>query len=59
MHHEPIHHRHLEADRQTILRLLGYLSPGMARQLKPYDRVEVVLRQRPAQASSAHPGGAQ
>jgi hypothetical protein len=49
MHHEPIHHRHLEADRQTILRLLGYLSPSMARQPKPYDRIEVVLRQRPAQ----------
>jgi len=43
MHHEPIHHRHLEADRQTILRLLDYLSPSMARQLKPYDRIEVVL----------------
>jgi hypothetical protein len=54
MHHEPIHHRHLEADRRTILRLLGYLSPSMVKQLKSYDRVVVVLRQRPSPASSAH-----
>jgi hypothetical protein len=60
MHHEPIHHRHLEADHQTILRLLGYLSPSMAGQLKLYDRVETVLRQRPAGASGpTRPGGGQ
>lgn len=47
MHHEPIHHRHLEADHRTILRLLGYLSPIMVEQLKPYDPVEAVLTQRP------------
>lgn len=55
MHHEPIHHRHLEADHQTILRLLGQLSPDMAKQLKLYDQVESVLGQRPGGAS---PGGA-
>jgi hypothetical protein len=47
MHHEPIHHRHLEADHRTIGRLLGYLSVGMAGQLASYDRVEQVLKQRP------------
>lgn len=52
MHHEPIHHRHLAADHQTILRLLGYLSPSMLEQLKSYDEVESVLRQRPGRASS-------
>jgi hypothetical protein len=59
MHHEPIHHRHLEEDHRTILRLLGYLSPPMAQQLKPYDQVEAVLRQRPGWSSPAVPGGAQ
>lgn len=58
MHHEPIHHRHLEADHQTILRLLGYLSPAMAEQLRSYDQVEMMLQQRPGR-SSAVPGGAQ
>jgi hypothetical protein len=28
-HHEPIYHRHLAADRVTIHKLLGYLSPEM------------------------------
>jgi hypothetical protein len=49
MHHEPIHHRHLAADHQTILRLLGYLSPVVLEQLKPYDQVAVVLMARPGQ----------
>jgi hypothetical protein len=52
MHHEPIHHRHLEEDHRTILRLLGYLSPGMAEQLKSYDQVDAALRQRPGSSSS-------
>lgn len=47
MHHEPIHHRHLEADHATILRLLGYLSPVMVKQLETYDRVGAVLKLRP------------
>ncbi|EID54181.1 hypothetical protein [Saccharomonospora xinjiangensis] len=47
MHHEPIFHRDLGADRRTILRLLGYLSPRLLEQLTPYDRVEAVLEQRP------------
>ncbi|MDQ3576699.1 MAG: hypothetical protein M3443_03670 [Actinomycetota bacterium] len=58
MHHEPIHHRHLEEDHRTILRLLGYLSSAMAAQLKPYDQVEAMLRQRPGSSSSAVAGGA-
>lgn len=58
MHHEPIHHRHLEADHATILRLLGYLSPAMAVQLKSYDPVEAMLRNRPGRPSSGSPGGA-
>ncbi|MFI5607196.1 hypothetical protein [Amycolatopsis sp. NPDC051903] len=47
MHHEPIHHRHLEADHATILRLLGYLSSDMVSQLTAYDRADAVLKQRP------------
>jgi hypothetical protein len=52
MHHEPIHHRHLEADHETAIRLLGFLSPSMVQQLKPYDEVGTVLNQRPARPSS-------
>lgn len=47
MHHEPIHHRHLEADHQTILRLLGYLSPSLIDQLESYDQVVPTLGRRP------------
>jgi hypothetical protein len=47
MHHEPIHHRHLEADHQTALRVVGYISPDMLQQLKQYDCVPVVLGRRP------------
>ena len=52
MHHEPIHHRHLEADHQTILRLLGCISPTMVQQLTPHNQVRVVLRTRPGSTSS-------
>ncbi|WP_103351017.1 hypothetical protein [Amycolatopsis sp. CA-128772] len=52
MHHEPIHHRHLEADHRTIRRVLDYLSPAMITQLEPYDRVERTLKQRPAPPES-------
>ncbi|MGZ0150764.1 hypothetical protein ACXJJ3_27140 [Kribbella sp. WER1] len=51
MHHEPIHHRHLEADHQTILRLLGSISPTMVQQLKPHDQVEAILGGRPDPAT--------
>ncbi|MBN9746509.1 hypothetical protein DMP23_36425 [Amycolatopsis sp. A1MSW2902] len=48
MHHEPIHHRHLWKDHETILRVLGYLVPELAGELKAYDRVPELLRQRPS-----------
>jgi hypothetical protein len=57
MHHEPIHHRHLKADHETVVRLLGYLLPSMARQLESYDQVEEVMRQGPNLASSTLTGG--
>lgn len=47
MHHEPIHHRHLEADHDTVYRLLSYVSPGLAGQLGPFDRVPKLLAERP------------
>jgi hypothetical protein len=46
MHHEPIHHRHLHADHLKIYRLLGYISPSMAKELETLDRVSEVLRRR-------------
>ncbi len=47
MHHEPIHHRHLQADHETLLRLVGYLSPSLLLELKSYDGVPAALAQRP------------
>jgi hypothetical protein len=47
MHHEPIHHRHLEADHDKIYRLIAYISPIMAKELEALDRVNEVLGKRP------------
>lgn len=47
MHHEPIHHRHLEADHAKIYRLLGYVEPEAATWLRKLNRVPGVLAKRP------------
>jgi hypothetical protein len=47
MHHEPVHHRHLEKDHETALRLVGYMSPELVRELEAFDRVPRLLAQRP------------
>ncbi|WP_326825191.1 hypothetical protein [Streptosporangium sp. NBC_01756] len=47
MHHEPIHHRRLEADHMKIYRLLGYLEPAVVDWLRDFDRVPEVLSRRP------------
>ena len=46
MHHEPVHHRHLAADHDTIYRVLGYLSPELAKEALSMDRFPVVLADR-------------
>lgn len=46
MHHEPIHHRDLRADRLKIYRLIGYISANMAKELAAVDRVGDVLAKR-------------
>lgn len=43
MHHEPIHHRHLEADHAKLYRVLSYVSPAAVSGIKPFDRVPEVL----------------
>lgn len=43
MHHEPIHHRHLEADHDKLYLLLSYVNPAAASGIKPFDRVPEVL----------------
>jgi hypothetical protein len=48
MHHEPIHHRHLEADHATVYRLLGHLSPAIIKELAERDRVPKLLASRTA-----------
>lgn len=47
MHHEPIHHRRLEADHVKVYRLLGYLEPAVVVWLRDFDRVLEVLGRRP------------
>lgn len=46
-HHEPIHHRHLAADRRTVHRLLGYLSPAMQLWGQQEDRFSQLVSCRP------------
>lgn len=46
-HHEPIHHRHLAADRETVHRLLGYLSPDRQQWSRRGDRFPEALACRP------------
>ncbi|MFF7471139.1 hypothetical protein [Streptomyces sp. NPDC008092] len=46
MHHEPVHHRHLAADHDTVYRVLGYLSPELVKEAQTMDRFQAVLAGR-------------
>ncbi|MGY1498955.1 hypothetical protein ACW4TU_20555 [Streptomyces sp. QTS52] len=46
MHHEPVHHRHLQADHDSIYRVLGHLSPELAKEAQAMDRFPAVLAAR-------------
>jgi len=45
-HYEPIHRRHLAADYDTIMRLIGYISADVAEHVGSLDRVPTVLARR-------------
>jgi hypothetical protein len=45
-HHKPIFARHLAADRDTIYRLAGYISPALPTWMAANDRVPQVLSSR-------------
>jgi hypothetical protein len=47
-HAEPIHRRHLKADHDTILELIGFISPSALQYVRQHDRVEQVLQRRRA-----------
>ncbi|MFG1921246.1 hypothetical protein [Cryptosporangium sp. NPDC048952] len=47
MHHEPIHHRDLHADRRRIYELVNYLSPDLGRELAGVDRLSEILARFP------------
>jgi hypothetical protein len=47
-HAEPIHRRHLKADHETILELIGFISPPALTYVRRHDRVERVLQRRRA-----------
>ncbi|MDO3648946.1 hypothetical protein [Nocardia mangyaensis] len=51
MHHEPIHHRHLEADHRTMLRVLGYISADAVAHLVARDTVPATLASRPVRTA--------
>lgn len=55
MHHEPIHHRHLDADHATIHRMLSHISPAAAAGIKPMDRVPEILLIKEQVCQGVHP----
>jgi hypothetical protein len=46
-HHCPIHHRHLDADHEAILAILGYIDPQLVAMVDRYSPVPAVLARRP------------
>jgi hypothetical protein len=46
-HHSPIHHRHLQADHDAIVRMLGYIDSGLADLVNRHSPVPAVLARRP------------
>ncbi|GAA3844148.1 Abi family protein [Sphaerisporangium flaviroseum] len=46
-HHGPIHHRHLQADHETVVEVLGYIDLGLADLVRRYSPVGAVLNRRP------------
>lgn len=46
-HHEPIFDYDLSLREKEILELITWISPEKAKWVKPYSRVQVILRQRP------------
>lgn len=54
-HHEPVHHRHLSADHDTIYRVLGYLSPDLAKEAQAMDRFPAVLSHRTDAVNGTRP----
>jgi hypothetical protein len=53
MHHEPVHHRRLAADHDTIYRVLGYLRSELVKEAQAMDRFPDVLADRAAVLSGA------
>lgn len=47
-HHEPIFHRHLEADYATILRVCAWMHEDVAAWVDSFDDFALVLAQRPS-----------
>lgn len=56
-HHEAIYERHLAADYETIMRLIGYICPETAAWVARHDRVRAVLARRADVCANARPAG--
>lgn len=54
MHYEPIHHRDLAKDHQTVYRLMEYIAPELAREARRLDRVPTVLARRDDVCAGVH-----
>ncbi|MEU8343903.1 hypothetical protein SAMN05443665_103821 [Actinomadura meyerae] len=54
MHYEPIHHRDLAKDHQTVYRLMQYISPELAGEARRLDRVPDVLSRRTDVCAGVH-----
>uniref|UniRef100_UPI003F49419A hypothetical protein n=1 Tax=Nonomuraea sp. CA-252377 TaxID=3240003 RepID=UPI003F49419A len=46
-HHAPIHHRHLDADHEAIMTVLGYIDAPLAALVARYSSMPAVLASRP------------
>ena len=49
-HHEPIFRRHIEADYETLLRVIGWMSPETANWGEHHATVREIFAQRPEAA---------
>lgn len=54
-HHEPIHHRHLSGDHDTMIRLIGHVCAETSRWVRAHDRVLAVLSRRAGVRDGALP----
>jgi len=53
-HHEPIFHRHLQADHESLLGILGWIDPNIAEYVATHSRLKDVLAKREPCVTMGH-----